>query len=210
MKWQIIILTKSERREFLDQLLSCLEPQINKLGLNKFEQVDILIHTDNWKEPPYIGVGGKREVARKKATGDYICWFDDDDLPAPDYISSILPLLDGIDYIGFNLETYVDKRYIGPTYHSLRHSGWTDDYHDPAHFRDISHLNPMRRELAMLKPFGGPIGEDHRWADSLRGLVKTEHNVDRVLYYYFSRTKKNDAVDAHDPWRIEWLERLRP
>jgi hypothetical protein len=210
MKWQILILTSPSRSVFLEQLLSLLEPQINALGLRKFDQVDILIRKDDWKEPPFIGVGGKREAVRKQATGDYICWFDDDDLPAPDYISSILPLLDGIDYVGFNLYTTVDKKYIGPTDHTLRNLGWTDDYHDPAHHRDISHLNPMRRDLAMLKPMSGPTGEDHRWADSMRGLVKTEHYIDKVLYYYFARVPKNDATDPYDPWRLEWLNRLSP
>lgn len=210
MKYQIMILTKPERREFLNQFLSCIEPQISALGPRKFDQVDILVHEDNWKEPPFIGVGGKREVVRQKATGDYINWFDDDDLPAPDYISTILPLLDGIDYVGFNVEVYVDQKYIGPTTHSLKYNGWTDDYHLPAHYRDISHMNPMRRDLAMLKPFSGPIGEDHRWADSMRGLVKTEHYIDRNMYYYFSRQTKNDARDPFDPWRLEWLEKLRP
>jgi Glycosyl transferase family 2 len=210
MKWQIMILTQPSRREFLEQLLSCLEPQIASLGVRKFDQVDLLIHEDNWKEPPFLGVGGKREFVRQKATGDYINWFDDDDLPAPDYIETILPLLDGIDYVGFDLEVTINKRYIGPTSHSLRHNGWTDDYRDPAHYRDISHLNPMRRELAMLKPMSGPIGEDHRWADAMRGLVKTEHYIDRVMYYYLAREGKNDAKDAQDPWRLAKLEQLRP
>lgn len=210
MKWQIMILTKPERSGFLEQLLSCLEPQINSLGLNKFDMVDILVKQDDWKEPPYIGVGGKRDVARKMATGEYINFFDDDDLPAPDYIKTILPLLDGIDQVGYQLETYIDKRFIGPTYHSLKSGGWTDDYRDKSHHRDISHINPMRRELAMMKPFSGPIGEDHRWADSMRGLVKTEHYIDRVMYYYFSRQTKNDAKDPFDPWRLEWLNKLRP
>lgn len=210
MKWQILILTKPERREFLTQLLSLLEPQIAALGLRKFDKVDITVLADYFKEPPFIGVGGKREVLRQGSKGEYINFFDDDDLPAPDYISSILPLLDGVDYVGFNLHTTIDHRYIGPTCHSLKHNGWTDDYRDPAHYRDISHINPMRRELAMLKPMSGSIGEDHRWADSMRGLVKTEHCVDRVLYYYLARQTKNDAVDARDPYRLELIERLRP
>ncbi len=106
MLWQILILTKPSRKDFLKQLLSLLEPQIDVLGLRKFDQVDILIHEDNWQEPPFMGVGGKREVVKQKATGDYINWFDDDDLPAKDYISSVLPLLDGVDYIGWESEVY--------------------------------------------------------------------------------------------------------
>lgn len=194
----------------LKQLLSLLETQIRNLGLNKSGDVDILVYEDTFVVPPNLDVGGKREIVKQKSSGDYINWIDSDDLPAPDYIRTILPLLDGTDYVGFNVETYVDKKYIGPTIHSLDCGGWRDEYSPPAHYRDISHLNPMRRDLAMQVPFGGPIGEDHRWADSMRGLVKTQHYADKVLYYYFSRSQKNDAVDAHDPWRLDWLERLRP
>jgi hypothetical protein len=210
MKFQILILHTPARHEMLEQLLSLLEPQITKLGVRKFDQVDILVGNDDWIEPPYVGVGGKREAVRQKSTGDYITWIDDDDFVSPNYISTILPLLDGVDQVGFNLHTTINKRYIGPTYHSLKYSGWTDNYHDPAHYRDISHINPMRRDLAILKAFSGPIGEDHRWADSMRGLVKTEHYVDRVLYHYLAREGKNDAMDARDPWRLDMLESLRP
>jgi hypothetical protein len=210
VKWQILIISQPSRREMLAQLLSLLEPQISALGLRKFDQVDLLIHEDNFVEPPFMGIGEKREIVRQRATGDYINWIDSDDFIAPDYISTILPLLDGTDYVGFNVETTINKRYIGPTYHSLKFNGWMDEYNNPAHYRDISHLNPMRRDLAMLKTMSGSIGEDHRWADAMRGLVKTEHYVNRVLYYYMSRDLKNDAVDARDPWRLAKLDQLRP
>ena len=29
-----------------------------------------------------------------------------------------------------------------------------------------------------------------RWAERMRGKVKTEHYIDKVLYYYFFRSKK--------------------
>lgn len=208
MLWQILILTKPSRKDFLKQLLSLLEPQIDVLGLRKFDQVDILIHEDNWQEPPFMGVGGKREVVKQKATGDYINWFDDDDLPAKDYISSVLPLLDGVDYIGWESEVYIDKRKQRRDFHTISVPGWWDE--PDAYHRDISHLNPVRRDLAMQKSFSGPVGEDHRWADAMRPLIKTEHYLDKIMYYYFSRQTKNDAKDPFDPWRLEWLNKLRP
>jgi hypothetical protein len=211
MKFQILIATISQRREMLDQLLSLLEPQIAALGLRKFEQVDVMISAnDSGAE-----IGVHRERMRQKAEGDYIAFIDDDDLVAPDYVSTILPLLDGIDQIGFNLKYFSGHNEMQPVYHSLAHGNWTNPINgrigvEGAFCRDISHLNPMRRELAMQVPIEGGIGEDCRWAAAMRGKVKTEHYIDRVMYYYLWRPGKQDAKDALDPWRLEMIERLKP
>jgi hypothetical protein len=206
MKFQILILTQKSRAPFLEQLLSLLEPQIAALGLRKFDQVDLLIREDLTLPPG--APGDKREAMRQQSSGEYICFFDDDDLPAPDYISSILPLLDGVDQIGFQLQCYMANKLLAPTYHSLSGSNWYSN--ENGHYRDISHLNPMRRELALRKPMSGGYGEDHRWADAMRGLVKTEHYVDKILYHYIARSRKDDRKDFNDPWRLQMIEKLRP
>jgi hypothetical protein len=220
MKWQIIIVSERSRRELLDQLLSLLEPQIDALGLRKFEQVDVLIHEDEtgklYGKPAEIGE--MREYVRKKSTGEYINFIDSDDLVTPDYVSSILPLLDGIDQVGFEVKCFNDRTVLGVASHSLKHGGWTQTRNangrmgDPMKFcRDISHLNPMRRELSLAARMSGGVGEDNRWANDLRtlGIVKTEHFIPRVLYWYLWRGNKNDAADARDPWRLKVIEGMR-
>ena len=210
MKFQILILTQRIRAEMLSQLLSILEPQISALGIRKFDQVDILI----CNERPEKELGAKREAMRQMAQGQYIAFLDDDDLVAPDYISSILPLLDGVDQIGFNLEMYSGHEKMAPVYHSLQYGKWTNPVNgrlgDVGSFcRDISHINPMRRELALQVPMEGGIGEDCRWAAAMRGKVKTEHYINRSLYFYLWRPNKNDVLDARDPWRLQLIETLR-
>lgn len=206
MKLEILILTQRSRHLFLSQLLSLLEPQLSALGLRKFDQVDIRIEHDE-KFPSSMGVGDKRECIRRKASGDYIAWVDDDDLVPPYYISSILPLLDGVDIIGWEQEVYKDGvKTRERDFHTISAPGW---FNDANFHRDISHQQPIRRELALLHPMSGGVGEDARWAEAMRGSVKTEHYIDRIMYYYFWRTEKNDAKDANDPWRLEMLEKLR-
>lgn len=205
MKLEILILTSHSRREMLRQLLSLLEPQIGALGIRKFDQVDLMICYDD--QTPGKELGDKRESMRKIASGDYICFFDSDDLPAPYYIEKILPLLGSIDQIGFNVKAFDGTKPLAPTFHSLRYGVWSNDEH--GYYRDISHLNPMRRELALQRPMGGGVGEDHRWADAMRGLVKTEHYIDRIMYYYLSRPIKKDIADAQDPFRLKLIEDLR-
>jgi hypothetical protein len=135
-------------------------------------------------------------MLRRASKAEYICFIDDDDAVPEDYVSTILPLLDGVDYVGFQVQCYIDGVPLSRTYHSLKYYGWSED--DKAFYRDISHINPMRRELALLEPMEGGNGEDQRWADRMRkrGVLKTEHVINRVMYNYLFRTKKNQAGEC--------------
>jgi glycosyltransferase involved in cell wall biosynthesis len=129
---------------------------------------------------------------RQLSVGDYIVFIDDDDLVADDYISSILPLLDGVDQVGFQVQCYIDGKPLPQkTYHSLQYKEWSEDGN--GYYRDISHINPMRWQIATIERIEGGHGEDKRWADRMRGKVKTEHYIDRVMYHYYFRTRKNMA-----------------
>ena len=204
VKWEIIIMSLNGRGQFLNQLLGQLSKQI--------EGIAEVIITVRYDGGPANAIGDRREIVRRESTAEYINFVDDDDLVSPNYVSRILPLLDGVDYVGFDLATFIDKESLGVTSHSLEYSGWKEllTNKPPTYLRDISHLNPMRRELALQVPMSGGFGEDRRWADGMRGRVKTEHFVREQLYYYLSRTKKNDAADAHDPWRMRLLADLTP
>jgi glycosyltransferase involved in cell wall biosynthesis len=208
MKLQILILTQKSRREFLEQLISLFEPQIALLGVRKFDHVDIMVREDSTLEGKQVG--DKRESLRQRSDGEYIAFFDDDDLPASDYISRILPQLDGADTIGFECQLWNDRqRDPKRDFHTIKSVGW---FNTPTSYhRDISHLQPMRREVALAAPMEGGYGEDRRWAERMRalGVVKTENYVDSVLYYYLMRTRKDDAKDPHHPWRLEMVDRIR-
>lgn len=199
MNLEILIVTMPSRYVFLGQLLSLLEPQI----VGKFGDVDIRISGDDLDLP----VGERRERLRQRAKGDYICYCDDDDLVSPDYVSSIVPMLDGVDYIGFEVQTYINRMPQKPTYHDLAYNGWSEDQN--AYYRDISHLNPMRREVALQRPMEGGVGEDSRWASAMRGIPKTSYYIPNILYHYIVREPKDDANDPHTPFRLALLERLR-
>ena len=189
MRWCIQTLTQLSRAEFLKKLRANLEPQLVSGVCHMIRMFD-----------PTLSLGTNRQKMREESDADYLSQVDDDDRVADTYVSRILPLLDGVDQIGFRVqasENGIDLR--GPTYHSLLCGGWFEKtYADgtKAWFRDLSPLNPIRRELALAVPMYGGFGEDSRWAGDLRalGIVKTEHYIEDTLYFYLSRTDKTDGV----------------
>jgi hypothetical protein len=121
----------------------------------------------------------------RDATAKYTCFVDDDDVLPPYYVERVLPLLaDDVDYIGWRMQCFIQNVQLAPTFHSLRYELWYEDA--AGHYRDISHLNPMRREIAVQGNFcKGGWPEDLNWSKQLRGLLHTEHFIDDIMYFYY-------------------------
>ena len=189
MKWNILVPYEDARVAFRNQLHEELERQIGE------ESKDIAVL---WFSAP-MEIGPKRDYVRATSLAEYVSFFDSDDWPAPDYVSSILPNLNGVDIVSFDiavLQDYQEAPTIrGPALNQNSHR-W--------------HLFPMRRELAMLEPFEGGPNEDSRWTDRMkaRDVVKTEHYIARPLYYYLHRAPKIDQLDATDKRRLKLIDRI--
>ena len=188
IKLEIMILTMRTREKYLARILDCLEPQ-----LTPEVRVTVSVCDQNYT------LGENREMMRRASIGEYICFVDDDDVVPCYYVSTILPLLDGVDIIGFEAQLYVDGD-LDPhrDYHTITAGSWYNT--EDAFYRDISHLQPIRREVALAAPMEGGHGEDGRWADNMRALkvIKTEHYIDKIMYYYLFRNGKNrGAICPH-------------
>jgi hypothetical protein len=187
--WTIMILTQPSRNEFLTKLVRELEAQTSG------KPIEIAIRTFD----PELSLGGNREEMRRAAKGQYISFVDDDDAVSKNFVGKILPVLQKgeVDYVGFQLQCYVDGRPLEPTFHSLKYKSWYSDA--KGHYRHISHINPIRKDLALLVSMEGGHGEDHRWSDALYviGRVTKEYYVDEVMYHYLYRSVKSDGVDQH-------------
>lgn len=169
MKWTIAILTVPEREADLERITGVLDRQIAGRDI----QVIVSRGAGN--------VGEKRQACLNSAQGEYLNFVDDDDLIAHDYVDRIYPLLDGVDYIGFRMQLYIDGRKQKPTFHSLRYDGWSEDGN--GYYRNVSHLNPIRTEIARQGRFEGAYAEDKAWAEQVH--PQTEHYIDDPMYFYF-------------------------
>lgn len=182
--WSILVPTLGERRPLFERLMALLLAQAEQHG----ERVRVI----GWFNNGSPSLPKIRQAMVKAVTTDYLCFFDDDDLPSPFYVDQVLTALDQKpDYVGFQVQCYSNGRPIAVAYHSLEHRRWRNL---PGRFeRDISHINPIRSVLARQADFsltrsGG--AEDRAWADQLRRsrTVRTQVVIDRILYHYLQVT----------------------
>src|SRR5687767_4133734 len=140
-------------------------------------EIEVVAYWNNREK----SLGSLRQALVEEAKGDYICFVDDDDMLPEYYLSSVYSLLggtkyDGPQYVGWKMQ-YIHDGVPSPkpTYHSLKYDGWSED--SLGFYRDVSHLNPVRRSLALRADFRKEIpgvSEDRSWAIQLRPHLATE------------------------------------
>ena len=195
-----ILICHLEGRATFKPLLETLKLQIENLSFKDSKGVEIIVETDNGE----MTVGKKRNILLEKASGDYVCFVDDDDM-VPDYfVAEILKAIVSRNWfipepakfipgsVGWSLWPHViglkghytvgdgkPQTFI----HSIRYKEWKTV--DGIHQRCPNHLNPVKRELALKAGFTEKDhGEDLDYSMALLPLLKTEVFVDRVMYYY--------------------------
>lgn len=183
-KWTLGILSLSERQVSLTRLLGILEPQLS-------DQIEVIIYLNDGE----YSIGRLRQTILDEAAGEYISFIDDDDMIPEDFVATILPYLDGVvDYIGFKVDLFDNGERKRPVYHSLAYPNWHED--DKGYYRGITHLNPLRTELARQSKFLDiSMGEDEAWASNIN--AKTEHFINRPMYTYLHQTPQPITQSTH-------------
>lgn len=175
--WTILIATLAQRGDRFKRLLDVLLPQLEPHG----GDVTVSALWNTGGRP----LGELRHALLRDASGDYVCFVDDDDLVPDYYVDRVVALLDGkIDYVGWRMQCYVDGHALKPTFHSIRYPRWYSDRR--GHYRHVSHLNPIRAELARKGDFRRAWPEDYSWVEQVRPFVRTERYVAEVMYHYHS------------------------
>ncbi len=175
MKLSILICTLNERKALLERLLEVLRPQLT-------DDVEMLIDCDNRE----VTIGAKRQRLIEKATGDYVCFVDDDDMVSPDYVSSILKAIetepDCVAITGIFTQNGAKPK---PFYHSLQHKKWFTE--KTGFYRSPNHLNPIKREIVLQVGYSDMRrGEDFDFSTRVSNLLKTETKIETCIYYYLS------------------------
>lgn len=186
MKLSILVCSLLKRSNYLDRLNANLDYQLT-------DEVQYLTCIDNGEQ----SIGTKRNLLLDKAEGDYICFIDDDDLVAPNYVELILKAISGKpDVVGMNLIMTTDGNKAERSFHSLQIKSWYDrpdplGEHKRVYFRNPNHINPVKRELALQIKFPEiSMGEDKVYSDKLLPLLNTESWIDQPIYFYLYRSNK--------------------
>lgn len=179
----ILIPSLVSRKHQLEVLLKELTYQ--RVKNNAMRSVEVIVHTDNGEKQ----IGDKRNYLLDRATGRYLCFFDDDDLPGENYIKNILQgILTGADCCSLRGCITTDGAEKQTFEHSIIYDAYkTNDTGLIKYERFPNHLNAIKATIA--KQFRFPSishGEDTDWAKQIfnSGLIKTEFYIDEVIYNY--------------------------
>jgi len=179
--WDVLISTIPHRHGKLTALLA-------EFGLQWEPGFGVRLLRDNYGLV-HLDSHAKRQRLTESSAADYVCFMDDDDWPAHDYVAAIMgALATRPDYVGFRVDITWAGNPHRKAVHSLAHSSWTswqdgEKTGDPL-IRNVTHLNPMRRELALLADWNQLT--DEQWSRAVweSGLVRTEVMIDREMYFY--------------------------
>ncbi len=137
-------------------------------------------------------IGEKRNCLLNYASGEYVCFIDDDDRIDNDYFKEIfIGIEKGVDCCSLEGIITFDGQNPKHFTHSIQHDSYYEK--DDVYYRFPNHLNCIKASIA--KQFKFPEtnhGEDTDWAHQIHnsGLLKTEHTVTKTIYYYDYITKK--------------------
>jgi glycosyltransferase involved in cell wall biosynthesis len=183
----VLILSIPSRTESVTALMKKLEGQ-----LGNRRSVEILVLTDNKSQ----SISEKRNVLLRAARGQFVCFMDDDDGIANDYIDQLLTAVKenpSVDCVSFNQFCSLDGEPmnvefgIGNPHGQLwrTQEGMLGDIKRPPY-----HMCLWRREIAQSEEFrpmysaNGQSTEDIDWLMRLYPKVQTEHHIDAPLHMY--------------------------
>lgn len=167
-------------KTFLPKIQDQLYDQYNALPNADQDRVEIIVLTDNKK----MMLGHKRNTMVNIAQGKYIAFVDDDDRIAEDYIAELLKATaSDVDSIVFQAEVSLNGEKPKLCHYS---KDVRRDYnHKNAYYRIPNHICCVKRELSLKSSFPNVLyGEDAGYGKVLLPHLKTEHKIDKVLYYY--------------------------
>lgn len=165
---------------FAPQIQKQLYDQYNLLPESDQDRVEIIMLTDNKK----MMLGHKRNVMVDIAQGKYIAFVDDDDRIADNYMAELLKGIESdADCVVFKAEVSLNGEPPKICDYSKDHR--RDYNHKDGYYRIPNHICCVKRAVSLKSSFPHLLyGEDAGYGKVLLPHLKTEHKIDKVLYYY--------------------------
>ena len=180
-------------KTFLPLIQDQLYDQLAALSEADQDRVEIIILTDNKK----MMLGHKRNTMVDIAQGKYIAFVDDDDRIADDYIAQLLKATaSNADSIVFKAEVSLNGEPAKICDYSKDHR--RDYNHKDGYYRIPNHICCIKRSVSLKSSFPNVLyGEDAGYGKVLLPFLKTEHKINKILYYY----DYNSETTETQAWR---------
>ena len=189
-KLAILIPTIVGREEYLERLLSILNPQLHEFK----NEVQLFVLSDNREKT----IGEKRNILTQMAIEagcSHRAFIDDDDTVTDDYLELNMPGVYG-DYDCNSLTGlyYHNGHYDRPFVHDLKYKRAETNNDLMIYERFPNHLNVTK--LSLIKDYKYEhknFGEDMEHAERISndGVLKTQYTIEKPIYNYYFRTKPN-------------------
>ena len=138
-------------------------------------------------------IGEKRQALLEAAAGRYVCFLDDDESIAPNYVEAILRLCYTMPDIGTFSSLSKLENFWCVVVMSLFHEENQQAFPGIV-LRKPWHICPVKREIALKHKFpSSNYGEDWVWFDQVLKDCKTESNTTAILHQYNHDTKVSQA-----------------
>jgi hypothetical protein len=183
----ILIPTLPARIELYYSIIQNLNNQIILNNLQNRVQILSICDTKD------ISVGEKRNMLLRMSNGRYVCFIDDDDKVASDYVIKIINAIQsGADVITF-CGDYVENGINTPFSISMVHRGNFNEHNN--FYRLPNHLCPVKREIALSCLFSDKnFGEDSDYSERINNHIKNEFHIQEKLYFYMYNSNTSQTA----------------
>ena len=196
MLLSILICSHKSRKQLCYQMMESLSRQILNGGYLMKAEILFEINT------AVMSRGFDRNKLLERATGEYCCFVDDDDVVSLKYVDNIIAAIKahkdcdvfGIKGIVTSLATNEVKRFELSIHNEQIFSLPSDEHENDCFRRYINHLNPIKTEIAKKIRFPlEMLNEDNGYTNRLISFESTnplkEIMIPETLYYYYNRCR---------------------
>lgn len=141
-------------------------------------------------------IGEYRQIMIDQVDTEYVVFIDADDRISPKYFELVFDgIRKGVDAIGLKGEITTNGQRPFTFIHSSKYKKWADvrEKGKLTYVRPINHLNPIKTSIAKQIGYNNlKHGEDMDYSMRLSqsGLIKSEHFIDQVIYFYLYNSRK--------------------
>lgn len=196
----ILIPTIKERAEMFTNLFNKVHKQIAYMQTvhPSLGKIEVLIDDSPKFLDGGMSIGKKREALVKRAEGKYLCFLDDDESIAPNYVETLVRLCQSDrDVCTFRNVSKTDTYWMIVDM-SLK---YPNDQPSPDFIvrRKPFHICPVRSVFAKLHSFEDiNYGEDFLWMDKVLQHCTTEAKSESIIHQYnHGQHSEADKITNH-------------